>query len=256
VQSIEHYSLAPLARKEMNETWNCPNCNEELGELNPWCEFCYYDYGTKVYNPDVTYVRDIRIYHLTRKAQPMTPGEELFAKFFKKHTDIMLVKNMTGLEIRKYIEEYSLVAAEARAAVYAGDTLLKDKEKNGKTQGFARDKNVDETTSNAINIIKTKRLSRKEQIQKQIDELYKAAGNPDAAKDAEAAVSARNMSGVVNRVQDTRKPNPFAKKVTREDEAIAAILSGDTAKLLVREQPKTEEKKPMYKNPFVKKDNK
>lgn len=189
----------------------------------------------------------------------MTPGEELFAKFFKKHTDIMLVKNMTGLEIRKYIEEYSLVAAEARAAVYAGDTLLKDKEKNGKTQGFARNANADETTSNAINIIKTKRLSRKEQIQKQIDELYRAAGNPDAAKDAEAAVSARNLSGVVNRVRDTRKPNPFAKKVTREDEAIAAILTGDTAKLIVRAtepQATPEVKKPMYKNPFAKKENK
>jgi len=236
--------------------WICPNCNEELGNYNPWCEFCYEDKQIKVFNPDVTYVREIRYYHLTEgTAKPMTPGEELFAKFFKKHTDIMLVKNMTGLEIRKYIEEYSLVAAEARAAVYAADTLLKDTEKKTRGQGFKRDENANETTSNAINIIKTKRLSRKEQIQKQIDELYRAAGNPDAAKDAEAAVSARNMSGVVNRVQDTRKPNPFAKKVTREDEAIAAILSGDTAKLIVQEQPE-KPKKPMYKNPFVKKENK
>src|ERR1700681_4053172 len=187
-------------------TWTCPNCNEELGELNPWCEYCYENYHHKVYNPDVTYVRDIRIYHLCREAKPMTPGEELFAKFFKKHTDIMLVKNMTGLEIRKYIEEYSLVAAEARAAVYAGDTLLKDSEKKTRGQGFVKDKNVDETTTNAINIIKTKRLSRKELIEKQIKELYAAAGNPDSEKDAQAAVTARNLSGVVNRVQDTRSP--------------------------------------------------
>jgi hypothetical protein len=274
-------------------SWNCPNCNEELGELNPWCEYCFYDYGIKVYNPDTYYIRPIRFYHLTGVdcmnedelqkdraayfgAKPMNPAEQRQADFFTKHREIILVKNMNKLQVLKYIEEYSIVASEGRAAVYAGHSILDEMEKKekreGKTPGFERNRNVDETTSEAINIIKKKRLSRKEQVQKQIEQVFGLAGNPDAAKDAAAAVAARNLDGVVNRVQDTRKPNPFAKKVTREDEAIAAILSGDTAKLIVKEplgealirtsepQPATPEvkpetpKKPMYKNPFAKKD--
>lgn len=203
-------------------------------------------------------------------AKPMTPAEQRQADFFTKHREIILVKNMDKLAVLKYIEEYSQVASEGRAAVYAGHSILDEMEKKekreGKTPGFARDKNVDETTSNAINIIKTKKLSRKELIEKQIRELYQASGNPDAEKDASKAVTARNLDTVLkNKVQNTAKPNPFAKKVTREDEAIAAILSGDVAKLIVKtpepqatvpEVKPEMPKKPMYKNPFAKKENK
>ena len=67
-------------------------------------------------------------------------------------------------------------------------------------------------------------------LQKQIEELYRDFGNPDAAKDAAKAVSATNISEVV-KVKNTI--NPFAKpKKTAEQEAIEAFLG--PAKLIMK----------------------
>ena len=183
----------------------------------------------------------------------MTPGEELFANFFKKHTDIMLVKNMTLLDMRKYREEYSIVASEAKAAVYAASQLIDKEEKKGrKGQGFKEDGNTD-VKSNAINIIK-KRMSKKEIIQKQIEELYRDFGNPDAAKDAARAVSATNISEVVkvkNTINPFAKPTKSAEQI-KIDEAIAAFLSPEPAKLIMKESDKpTQQPKHKSVNPFA-----
>ena len=214
--------------------WLCPKCGEELGDYNEYCEYCFVDSDRMVtiYNPDICFVRDIRQYHLSQGDKAMTPGEELFANFFKKHTDIVLVKNMSILEMRKYREDYSIVAAEAKAAIYAVSQLIDKAEKTSKGrngQGFKEDTKNTDVKTDAINIIK-KRLSKKEQIQKQIEELYRDFGNPDAAKDAAKAVSATNISEVV-KVKNTI--NPFAKpKKTAEQEAIEAFLG--PAKLIMK----------------------
>ena len=210
--------------------WNCPKCGKELGDYNEYCEYCFIDSDRMVtiYNPNICFVRDIRQYHLSQGDKAMNPEGELFANFFKKHTDIVLVKNMSILEMRKYREDYSIVAAEAKAAIYAVSQLIDKAEKDGKkSQGFKEpDSNV---KSDAINIIK-KRLSKKEQLQKKIEQLYRDFGNPDAAKDAAKAVSATNISEVV-KVKNTI--NPFAKpKKTAEQEAIEAFLS--PAKLIMK----------------------
>ena len=222
--------------------WNCPVCNEENGDYNAWCEFCYYDSITKIYNPTPFYIREIRYYHLSNGDKPMTPQEELFAKFFKKHTEIMLVKNMNQLEIQQYIESYSEVAAEAKAAVYAGDQLLKDKKKQSKREaGFAPETN--KTQTDAINIIKQKKLSKKEIVDKQIRELYGlvetktgqkvGTSGEGAAKAAEKAMSARNMLTVVENKAQNNSRFSFKKALTPAEEAIQAILNPSPAKMIV-----------------------
>ena len=221
--------------------WNCPVCNEENGDYNAWCEFCYYDSATKIYNPTPFYIREIRYYHLSNGAKPMTPQEELFAKFFKKHTDIMLVKDMTLLQIQQYMESYSEVALEAKAAVYAANQLAGDKKKkNKKEAGFESEPN--KTQTDAINVIKQKKLSRKELIEKQLKELYakqeEVTGQKigeGAAKEAAKVVSARNMLTVVENKVKNESRFSFTKKPTAADDAIKAILTGESSKLLDKE---------------------
>lgn len=236
--------------------WLCPACSEEHSDYNPFCEFCYQDSQNKIWNPDKYFIRDIRIYHLTNGAEPMTPQEELFAKLFNGEVKIAQAKTL--LERNALREEACQIIFHAKVTVQAVDHV-NEEEKKAKRKvngpGFESEKTT--TESNAINVIR-KRMSRKELIEKQIKELYAAAGNPDADKDANKAVSARNMSGVVNRVQNTAKPNPFAKKITKEQEAINAILNGGEAKLLIKPQVTVteaipESAKPAYKNPFAKK---
>jgi hypothetical protein len=214
--------------------WNCPQCGEEHGDYNEYCEFCKQDKDIKVYNPNRYFIRDIRLYHLSNGDTPMTPQEEYFQKLFNGEVKIALAK--TPLERKALREEACQIILHAKVTVQAVDHVDNEERKTRTTrQGLERDKNVDETTSNAVNIIK-KRMSKKEQIQKQLEELYTKAGSSDAVAEAAKATSARSLLGVLNRVQDTRSVNPFAKKASPVDDAIAAILSGETAKLIISEQ--------------------
>lgn len=179
--------------------WTCPRCQQELGELNGYCLYCYHsdDTKTKIYNPDKYFVREIRIRHIeedvmsmmskiiigepngTEKQgltgeellkaieadERMTPQEKLHAKFF--YHESILVKDMSTLELRAHIEELSKIAFEARSRHGAATAEEQKRKKiSGVPSGFERSLNTDETATNAINKIKERkqRLSKEEKL--------------------------------------------------------------------------------------------
>jgi hypothetical protein len=174
-------------------TWICPQCNEELGELNAICEFCKVN-NIIVYNPDKYFIREIRIRHII-KGEIMTPQEELFSQLFN-HEKI-LVKDMDVLTLRAHREELSKIAFEARARLTAVDDEDNDRKKKSQPsgpKGFERSLNIDETTTNAINAIKDrqKKLTGKEKMLSNLASLYEKGGMSkiEAEKTAAAAMSA------------------------------------------------------------------
>jgi hypothetical protein len=247
--------------------WQCPQCNEELGDYNAYCEFCRFESKLTVFNPDKYFVRDICIYHIEKEVirmangndendkqaktamtkeevlqsieanERMTPQEKLHAKLFFHES--YLVKDMNDLKLSAHIEELSQICFEGRARLGAA-TAERDKRKTKPAQGFERSLRTDETSTNAINIVKerVKRLSKKELIEKQLKELYSVAGVVEPAAEAAKAVSARNMSEVVNRVKETStsRLNPFAKKSSPVDDAINAILNPSNAKMIIKDK--------------------
>ena len=41
-----------------HEDWNCPQCQQELGEYNAYCTYCYEENHYKVYNPSQSFIRE------------------------------------------------------------------------------------------------------------------------------------------------------------------------------------------------------
>lgn len=197
----------------------------ELGEYNGWCEYCKQS-NIIIYNPNL---REIRIKHLIDGDKPMTPEEQLFADFFNKHINILhqYVIDMDLLEIRAYREKLSLIAKEAKAGIYAADEAEKEilKKKNGdnKPKGFARSLNTDDTTTDAINIVRErqKRLTKQEKIQAKLEKL--GISSVDAAKLMSAGTilgKFKSKTKIINEQKEPEKPdsckprlfNPFEKK--------------------------------------------
>ena len=221
-----------------SQNWTCTKCNEENGEYNGYCEYCFYDYSIYIYNPDPYYIREIRISHISEDKvnnenlspeefekvidlnDKLTPQEKLFSKLF--YHEAHLVKDMELLELRAHREELAKIAFEARARLTAADSeenTRKKKSSDGKPTGFERSLNTDETTTNAINAIKDrqKRMSKQEKIQAGLEKL--GISSTDAAK----LMSAGTILGrIKNKAsEDTKiseqselKPifNPFEKK--------------------------------------------
>lgn len=255
----------------MVSNWLCPLCNEENGDLNGYCEFCYVLSNLRVYNPDKYYVREIKIQHIKDDVmsseltgeqllasieanERMTPQEKLHAKL--SYHETVLVKDMDDLTLSAHIEELSQIAFEARSR-HGAATAEKDKRRKGstKTLGFERNLNIDETSTNAINVIRErqKKLTKAEKVAENLRQIYKGLGAPHSVIESEVAkaMSARNMAGVVNRVQDTSKPgisNPFARKREGVQAAIDEIVNG------TKPQGAVAEKKPIV-NPFKKGNN-
>src|SRR5262249_9011106 len=136
-------------------TWLCPRCQQELGELNGWCEYCKHQDNIIVYNPDQYFIRDIRIRHITTEAKPtMTPQEEKFAKLF--NGEKVLVKDMDNLTLAARREELADIAFTARACLTAVDDELKSRKNKKKDDGlgFTKSVNVDDQSTGVINQIK------------------------------------------------------------------------------------------------------
>jgi hypothetical protein len=195
--------------------WICSNCNEELGDYNGWCEYCWINKQIKVYNSDCYYIRDIRIDILADGAKPMTPQEQLFSELFNHET--ILVSNMSLLELRAHREELAKIAFEARARLSAVDEVeRKAKKKDGQPIGFARSINADDTATNAINTIKErqKRMSKQEKILKGLEAL-----GIDTAEAQKLMSSGTILAKFKQKVEEVKtaseetKPvfNPFAK---------------------------------------------
>jgi len=192
----------------------------------------------------------------------MTPQEKLHAKLFYHET--LLVKDMDTLTLRAHIEELSHIAFEARARHGAAAAEEQKRAKGDKkAKGFERSLNTDPTTSDAINIIKErqKKLTKAEQLKKNLEQIYKDMGLANAAAEAEKVMSARNIAGVVKAPNVTPIPtppsdgktinNPFARK--REEQqniqaAIDSIVNGSAT-----EPQAPAEKKALF-NPFVKRE--
>lgn len=208
-----------LLENLVQRSWNCPNCNEELGELNGYCLYCKIERNKLVYNPDNYYIREIRIYHISHGDKTVTPQEELFSQLFN-HEKI-LVRDMDVLTLRAHREELAKIAFEARArltAVDDEDNTRKKKANDDKPKGFERSVNTDETTTNAINAIKDrqKRLTKQEKIQAGLEKL--GISTADATKLMTAGVILGRLKN-----KEAEKPaeptsetkplfNPFAKK--------------------------------------------
>jgi hypothetical protein len=206
---------------DIQRSWNCPRCNEELGELNAVCEFCKID-NVIVYNPDKYFIREIRIHHLIHASETsMTPQEQLFKDLFNHEK--LLVKDMDILTLRAHREELSKYAFEARARLTAVDDEEQGRKKKTEheVRGFERSLNTDEITTNAINAIKDrqKRLTKQEKIQASLEKLG------ISTVDAEKLMSAGTILGRINRIKSQASPveeqkqtenkpifNPFEKK--------------------------------------------
>lgn len=218
-------------------TWTCPVCNNELGELNGYCEYCKQNNIT-TYNPDRYYVRDIRIPHIiASEASKMTPQEELFAELFNKHINILhpLVKDMDLLEIRAYRERMSLIALEGRAAKYAADEaekeVLKTHRDSNKPTGFEKSLNADEASSAAINTIKErqKRLTKNEKLHVSIKKLFEMKGT------------------------SSEEANKLANEMMKNGSIVARLKDKENAtKALAEPMPEKENKS--FFNPFEKKE--
>jgi hypothetical protein len=184
--------------------WICPQCQNELGELNGWCEYCYVEFGIKIYNPDKYFIREIRIRYLVERSETMTPQEELFSQLFNHEK--LLVKDMDILTLRAHREELSKIAFEARARLTAADDEENDRKKKNSSgpRGFERSLNIDETTSNAINTLKErqKRLTKSEKIR---EGLIKLGIDPGAA---DKIMSAKNILSQVQKTQNHSNPEP------------------------------------------------
>jgi len=235
-------------------TWNCPKCNEELGELNGFCEFCYIDNGSLVYNPDKYYIRDIRIPHICEAGdKPMTPQEELFAQLFNHEKS--LVKDMDTLSLRAHREELSKIAFEARARLTAVDDEEQGrKRKSAKANGpagFERNLNIDEATTEAINTIKErqKRLTGKEKMLANLISLYEKGGmsHEEAEKTATSAMGAGN---ILARLKDKE-----SKDIIKDEAGLRSPLSQENGFTI--KNPSEQQIKPTTPifNPFAKKED-
>lgn len=207
---------------EFIQNWICPNCQNENGEYNAYCEYCYSNSddnaNTKHYNPDKYYVREIRFRHLTEsisriRDEAMTPQEELFADFFNNYFNDTKVNALSDLELRAFREKMAKTALEAKAAVYASDKILESRKPKG-PQGFQRSINTDDVSSDAINIVRerTAKLTKKEQVLAGLRKLYEKAGLSLDEKSATKLVEAGTILG---RVKDKASQDILTGKLDK-----------------------------------------
>lgn len=240
---------------EQQRSWTCPNCNEELGELNGYCVYCKELRDKIVFNPDKYFIREIRIYHISHRAtkgSEMTPQEELFSQLFNHEK--MLVKDMDILTLRAHREELAKISFEARARLTAVDDEDNDRKKKSApsgARGFERSVNTDETTTDAINAIKNrqKKLSSKEKMLANLAALYEKSGMTAAEAEKQAA-SAMGAGKILETIKDKKSKDILTNQETRSP------LSQDNG-FVIQKSPEslsntTNEVKSIF-NPFEKK---
>jgi len=252
--------------------WICPRCNEELGELNGWCEYCKHKDGTIVYNPDKYYIREIRIRHIgeyimeevnkvltgeellahIEADKRMTPQEKLHAKLFYHET--VLVKDMDTLTLRAHREELAQIAFEARARLTAVDAEENNRKKlarGDRPTGFEKSINTDETTTNAINKIKERKakMSSTEKIQAGLQALFEKSGM--SKEDAEKLANSQMSAGtILSKLKDK-----VSKDIIKEEQTRSPLSQSDG--FVINKKPselsKTDEAPKAFFNPFEKK---
>lgn len=230
-------------------TWFCPRCNEELGELNAYCEYCKYYDNIIIYNPDKYFIREIRIRHIVTGAELMTPQEELFSKLFNHEK--LLVRDMDTLTLRAHREELAKIAFEARARLTAVDDEDNDRKKKAnpdKVKGFSRSTGTDETTTNAINVVKErqKRMTAAEKVQASLEKL--GISTADAEKLMSAGTILSRIKGKGQKAEDILTGKTEVKKNDEPEESAGACVTASPDK---PNKPNASEAKPLF-NPFAK----
>jgi len=137
-------------------------------------------------------ISEFNYYYRRKDGEAVTPEEQLFADLFNHETK--LVCDMDTLTLRAHIEELSKIAKEAKVRYYAASEEDKKRKKtsnDNKPTGFARNLNIDEVASDALNAIKGRRdkLTKMEKIRKNLIEM-----GMDPA-DADKIMSAKNFAG-------------------------------------------------------------
>lgn len=230
--------------------WYCSHCSAELGELNGYCVYCKEANNVTIYNPDKYYIREIRIRHICgERSEPMTPQEELFSQLFNHEK--LLVKDMDILTLRAHREELSKIAFEARARLTAVDDEDNDRKKkknvvDGKPSGFSRSVNTDETTTNAINVIKERqrKLTGKEKMLAGLIALYEQSGLSKAEAEA-VATKAMGARTILERVKDKASQDIIKGEIIPGPSGVESFT--------MKKPEEIKENKPMF-NPFAKKE--
>lgn len=221
-------------------TWIC-QCGLVNVNANTYCAACIFtnprfskrteigDFDS--YDELLTSVR----LHSLRRLIDMTPQEELFAKLFNH--EIEFVKDMSILEIRAHREELARITYEGSVRIRAVDHVEKERIKAKKISegptGIERNKNVDEQTSQAINVVKErqKRLTKLDKIK---ENLLKIDGMD--ASFVEGLMKNKNiLEATKQRAQNTSEP----------------IMPEETVKQIEEANKQMEKKE--FVNPFSKK---
>ena len=242
-------------------SWNCPECNNENGELNGYCVYCFIEQRI-VHNPDKFFIRDIRIYHLSHGDKPVTPQEELFKDLF--NGAVKITSAMDILERKAYREKMSEIAYKAKVHISAvdyvdGEEKKARKAKDGKPTGFERSINTDETTTNAINKVKERqsRMSKTDKIRDGLIKLFKESGM--TAAEAEKEANDRMGAGaILARVKDKETKDLLTGEQIRSDmlvqpESFIMIKPKSELEKEIAEKPNQSENKTKFVNPFEKK---
>lgn len=126
----------------------------------------------------------------------VTEQEKLYAKLFAETKHV--VKDMDVLTMRAWREELQEIAFKARAQLYAVDDELKERTKKtpkpGEMQGFQRNLNIDDVSSDAINNIKAKKTAVKKDKNEELRQNLLKIMSPEAA---ERAMQARYIKDKV-----------------------------------------------------------
>lgn len=150
----------------------------------------------------------------------MTPEEKLFSKFFFHETKFVM--NMDTLTLRAHREELMQIAKEARARITAVDDVENHRKKQANPKGptgFSHSVNSDETTTNAINVVKErqKRMTAAEKVQASLEKL--GISTADAEKLMSAGTILSRIKGKGQKAEDiltgkievkTESPEPQA----------------------------------------------
>lgn len=204
-------------------SWICPVCENSLGDLNAYCEYCKQGNQT-VYNPDKYYIREIRVNHLADGDKTVTPQEELFKELFNHEK--LLVKDMTILELRAHREELAKIAFEARARLSAADDEDNQrKPKSNEPKGFKTSINADEHTKGLINTIKerTERVSKREKLILGLIKLGYSRADAEKKMEAGTVLSQLRIKEAQEKIDKQKEAdfrpifNPFLKKEEKKE---------------------------------------
>lgn len=243
--------------------WLCPKCSSNNDSNNNECVYCRsrhnihikrafdlsYELGGREHamsSDDKTESVAIGISIKKSRGAELTPQEELFAKFFS-HENI-LVADMDDLTLSAHREEIAGIAFEARARLTAIDEGIKERKKRKlPSQGFERNLNSDDISSDAINTVKKRqeRMTKADKVREGLEKM----GLDTAAIDK--IMSARNISDTV-KAKNNEKPDLANSSFMNTPAQKELIRQAIAEEIEVKEPTDLEKARVKFVNPFAK----